>query len=161
MHNRPMADIPAVICLGEALVDRLGPPGGDPAVDQPVDDRLGGAPANVACALARLGTATAFIGRLGDDANGQAFRQSSRAGRSAGCAERCATTDAGGAGAPLLGGERQFQGFDGDRGQGFADQALALSQLEPSSATGHPRAWLLIGTIPLAYRRRRDVALGR
>ena len=63
----------SVICLGEALVDRLGPPGGDPAVDQPVDDRLGGAPANVACALARLGTPVAFAGRLGSDAIGAAF----------------------------------------------------------------------------------------
>ena len=63
----------SVICLGEALVDRLGPPGGDPAVDQPVDDRLGGAPANVACGLARLGTPVAFAGRLGHDAIGAAF----------------------------------------------------------------------------------------
>ena len=57
-----------VVCLGEALIDRLGPPGGDPAVDRPVDDRLGGAPANVACGLARLGTPVAFVGRLGQDA---------------------------------------------------------------------------------------------
>ena len=40
------AQWPGVVCLGEALIDRLGPPGGDPAVDRPVDDRLGGAPAN-------------------------------------------------------------------------------------------------------------------
>ena len=33
----------SVVCLGEALIDRLGPPGGDPAEDLPVDDRLGGA----------------------------------------------------------------------------------------------------------------------
>ena len=154
MHNRPMADIPAVICLGEALVDRLGPPGGDPAVDQPVDDRLGGAPANVACALARLGTATAFIGRLGDDANGQAFRQLFR---ERGVDQRAVQDDAQRPTRVVLvrrsaGGERQFQGFDGDRGQGFADQALALAQLKavwPELA--HPRAWLLIGTIPLAH----------
>ena len=50
---------PRVLCLGEALVDRLGPPGGDPATDLPCDDRLGGAPANVACGLARLGTPAA------------------------------------------------------------------------------------------------------
>jgi fructokinase len=61
---------PQVLCLGEALVDRLGPPGGDPlsAAPEQCDDRLGGAPANVACALARLGTAAGFLGRLGDDA---------------------------------------------------------------------------------------------
>jgi len=38
--------------------------------DDQVDDRLGGAPANVACALARLGTKTAFLGRLGQDTIG-------------------------------------------------------------------------------------------
>lgn len=36
-----------------------------------VDDRLGGAPANVACGLARLGTAVAFLGRLGEDSIGR------------------------------------------------------------------------------------------
>jgi fructokinase len=42
-----------------------------------------------------------------------------------------------------LEGERQFQGFDGDQGAGFADQAL-----EPVAL---PQArWLLIGTLPLA-----------
>ena len=67
------AQFQPVVCLGEALIDRLGPPGGDPAVDLPVDDRLGGAPANVACGLARLGTPVAFAGRLGQDAIGEAF----------------------------------------------------------------------------------------
>ena len=43
---------PKVICFGEGLVDRLGPLGGDPEFDLPVDDCLGGAPANVACGLA-------------------------------------------------------------------------------------------------------------
>lgn len=68
---------PQVLCLGEALVDRLGPLGGDPATAAPgdCDDRLGGAPANVACALARLGTPVAFIGRLGQDSIGDSFRE--------------------------------------------------------------------------------------
>ena len=75
-----MADLPAlaprVLCLGEALVDRLGPLGGDPSTASVADcdDRLGGAPANVACALARLGTPVGLIGRLGEDAIGAAFR---------------------------------------------------------------------------------------
>ena len=42
-----------------------------------------------------------------------------------------------------LEGERQFQGFAGDEGPGFADQAL-----EPAAL---PQArWLLMGTLPLA-----------
>ena len=53
-----------VIAIGEALIDRLGPPGGDPAFDLPVIDCFGGAPANVACALSRLGANVSFIGSL-------------------------------------------------------------------------------------------------
>ena len=36
-------DLPQVICIGEALVDRLGPLGGDPLYDHPLEDYLGGA----------------------------------------------------------------------------------------------------------------------
>lgn len=140
-----MLQSPAVVCFGEALVDRLGPPGGDPACDQPVDDRLGGAPANVACGLARLGSAVAFAGRLGEDAVGDAFmglfaargldgqllqRDSQRPSRIV-LVRRS------------FDGERQFQGFAGDRGYGFADQALEPVVLPEAR-------WLLVGTLPLA-----------
>ena len=40
-------------------------------------------------------------------------------------------------------GERQFQGFEGDQGAGFADQALEPVALPPAR-------WLLIGSLPLA-----------
>ena len=53
LHEYPE---PTIICIGEALLDRLGPLGGDPYLDKPTDDCLGGAPAYVACALARLGS---------------------------------------------------------------------------------------------------------
>jgi len=135
-----------VVCLGEALVDRLGPMGGNPALDLPVDDRLGGAPVNVACGLARLGTPVAFIGRLGADGIGARFLELFQ--------QRA--IDASGVQLDLQrpsrivlvrrawDGERQFQGFAGDRSAGFADQALTGVVL-PSDAV-----WLLIGTIPLA-----------
>ena len=135
----------AVICLGEALIDRLGPLGGDPAVDLPVDDRLGGAPANVACGLARLGTSVAFVGRLGQDAIGEAF---SRLFVERGLKTALLQRDAERPSRIVLvrrarDGERQFQGFAGDEGAGFADQALEQVAL--------PQArWLLIGTVPLA-----------
>ena len=135
----------SVICLGEALVDRLGPPGGDPAVDQPVDDRLGGAPANVACALARLGTPVVFAGRVGSDAIGASFVDLfARRGLDASLLQRDAVRPS----RIVLvrranNGERQFQGFAGDQGIGFADQALSPMSLPPAR-------WLLIGTLPLA-----------
>ncbi len=135
----------AVICLGEALIDRLEPWG-----SQPGQDCLGGAPANVACALARLGTPAALISRLGDDAAGEALL-------------RCCV----GRGVDLRGlqrdarrptrivlvtrdaqGDRCFGGFSGDRGEGFADQALDAEAL-PHALFAQSR-WLLIGSIPLA-----------
>ena len=135
----------SVICLGEALVDRLGPLGGDPAVDQPVDDRLGGAPANVACALSRLGTPVVFAGRIGSDAIGAAFVDLfAQRGLDASLLQRDSQR-------PTrivlvrraVDGERQFQGFSGDQGLGYADQALEPMTLPPA-------CWLVIGTIPLA-----------
>jgi fructokinase len=149
------APAPQVICLGEALVDRLGPLGGDPATapaDQ-CDDRLGGAPANVACALARLGTPAALAGRLGSDAIGEAFRQlllGRRVDLSALQSDPVRPSrivlvrrDAGG--------DRSFGGFSGDRGEGFADQALDAEALEVAlSPLLREARWLQVGTIPLA-----------
>ena len=141
-----MADPDAVICLGEALIDRLGPLGGDPACDQPVNDRLGGAPANVACGLARLRTAVSFVGRVGGDAIGAEFQHlfvqrgvdTSMLQLDPSHPTRIVLVRRFGDG------ERQFQGFAGDQGDGFADQALQPVAL-PSTAR-----WLLVGTIPLA-----------
>ncbi|TGG85811.1 MAG: carbohydrate kinase [Aphanocapsa feldmannii 288cV] len=140
-----------VLCFGEALVDRLGPPGGDPAGDRSSSqDVLGGAPANVACALAHLGTASALLGRLGRDAIGERFRVllARRAVDTAGLQwdERrpsrivLVSRDARG--------ERTFGGFCGDRGEGFADQAICADQLPAALFRG--ARWLLFGTIPLA-----------
>ena len=141
-----MADPDAVICLGEALIDRLGPLGGDPECDQPVDDHWGGAPANVACGLARLGTGVAFVGRVGGDAIGEDFQrlfvqrgvETSRLQIDPSRPTRIVLVRR------FFDGERQFQGFAGDQGDKFADQALQPVAL-PSTAR-----WLLVGTIPLA-----------
>ena len=145
---------PLVLCLGEALVDRLGPLGGDPATANPhdCDDRLGGAPANVACALARLGTPVAFIGRLGADAIGNSFQELLN---NRGVDLRGLQIDSQRPSRVVLvrrdaSGERVFQGFAGDRGDGFADQALNQAGLDPIwCALAAEARWLLIGTIPL------------
>jgi len=148
-----LASPPQVLCLGEALVDRLGPLGGDPAIDSLWDDRLGGAPANVACALARLGTPAAFLGRLGRDGIGQAFAELFA---ERGVDTRALQWDGSHPSRIVLvrrddEGERQFGGFAGDDGAGFADQALDTTELAaalgPLLATAR---WLLVGTIPLA-----------
>ena len=57
-----------VICVGEALIDRI-----KNKSNQEFKDFLGGAPANVACALSKLKIDSAFIGRLGIDEFGQRF----------------------------------------------------------------------------------------
>jgi len=134
---------PQVLCLGEAVVDRLGPQA----------DYLGGAPANGACALARLGTPVAWLGRLGNDAIGQRFAElfAARGVNIAGLQwdrERPSRVvlvqrDANG--------DRAFAGFVGDRGLGFADQVVdrrALAAVvEPAFAAAQ---WLLVGTLALA-----------
>lgn len=146
---------PQVLCLGEALVDRLGPLGGDPATASPAecDDRLGGAPANVACALARLGTPVALLGRLGDDAIAASFQELLR---DRGVDLRGLQLDSQRPSRVVLvrrdaTGERVFQGFAGDQGQGFADQGLNRGQLSLAwPALSASARWLLVGTIPLA-----------
>ena len=132
-----------VISIGEALIDRLGPPGGDPTFDNPVTDCFGGAPANVACALSRLGVNVSFIGSLGTDPCGNKFKNL--------MIDR---------GINIIGlqqdefrptrvvlvrrdvdGERTFGGFEGDNGFGFVQDWPLVS---------HEAKWLIIGTIPLA-----------
>ena len=70
------ADWPAVVCLGEVLIDFVARDG-DLPLQQATNfhKAAGGAPANVAVALARLGTSVAFIGKVGGDAFGQSLRE--------------------------------------------------------------------------------------
>ncbi|AFY72853.1 sugar kinase, ribokinase [Synechococcus sp. PCC 7502] len=51
-----------VLCLGEILVDQIASPS-----SEKISKYYGGAPANVACGLAKLGTTSAFIGCIGTD----------------------------------------------------------------------------------------------
>ena len=57
-----------VVCLGEALIDLFATPAGVPLKEaNSFVPAPGGAPANVAVALARLGIDVGFIGRVGND----------------------------------------------------------------------------------------------
>ena len=57
-----------VLCIGEALIDRIRNKS-----NQGFTDFLGGAPANVACALRKLKIDSIFIGSLGNDDYGKQF----------------------------------------------------------------------------------------
>ncbi len=57
-----------VICIGEALIDRIRNKS-----NQEFTDFLGGAPANVACALRKLKIDSIYIGSLGNDDYGKKF----------------------------------------------------------------------------------------
>ena len=57
-----------VVCVGEALIDRIRNKS-----NKEFTDFFGGAPANVACALRKLHIDSAFIGRLGSDKYGKKF----------------------------------------------------------------------------------------
>ena len=142
-----------VIALGEALIDRLGPLGGDPSVDLPVTDCFGGAPANVACALSRLGADVSFIGSLGNDDFGQSFKKLliNRGININGLQQDNLRPTR----IVLVrrddGGERSFEGFNGDKGLGFADQAISREQIIKDWPMVIDQAkWLVVGTIPLA-----------
>ncbi|MEO0685836.1 MAG: carbohydrate kinase [Cyanobacteria bacterium J06649_11] len=62
---------PRVLCLGEILYDVLADQlGRSVSTVESCTSYPGGAPANVACALVKLGTSTGFIGAVGEDEPG-------------------------------------------------------------------------------------------
>ncbi len=64
--------MPDVICLGEALIDFIPFESGCPLEGVSAFRKApGGAPANVAAGLSRLGTPGAFLGKVGDDPFGR------------------------------------------------------------------------------------------
>lgn len=67
---------PFVVSMGEILFDLIGSPAVvDVAESEMFTPKPGGAPANVAVGVARLGTPSAFIGMVGDDAFGRKLRR--------------------------------------------------------------------------------------
>ena len=142
-----------VISFGEALIDRLGPLGGDPSCDKPVKDCFGGAPANVACALSRLGVSVSLVSALGNDPIGKDFKNLmiDRGINIFGLQEdKLRPTRI-----VLVrredNGERVFGGFEGEKGLGFADQAISKKKIiQDWQLVSKKAKWLIIGTIPLA-----------
>ncbi len=55
-----------ILCVGEAVIDRIYEMGENISSDKYID-YLGGAPANIAISLNRLGKKSSFVGRIGND----------------------------------------------------------------------------------------------
>jgi len=74
-----MPNMPDVIALGELLIDFVPTVSGTRLVEAPAFIKApGGAPANVAVGLARLGASSGFMGQVGDDAFGRFLAQTLR-----------------------------------------------------------------------------------
>ena len=71
--------MPVVISHGEMLIDFVSTVNGVSLIEAPSFLKApGGAPANVAVGLARLGVSTGFLGQVGDDAFGHFLEQTLR-----------------------------------------------------------------------------------
>ena len=153
MNNKAIARRPAkVICLGEILFDCLADELGKSVSEvKSWTSYPGGAPANVACALVKLGTPSAFVGRVGKDPEGRELVQllQSIGVDLSGIQydERVATrqvyvtrTDEG---------DRIFAGFGDKQPDEFAD-AYLQAQLLPTKLFQEAE-YLVLGTLELAY----------
>ena len=153
MNTKAIAHRPAkVICLGEVLLDCLANDLGK-SVSEVTSwtDYPGGAPANVACALSKLGTPSAFIGCVGRDGLGKElvlFLDSLGVNVSgvqytekAPTRRVYVTRD--------LSGDRTFAGFGKRRADEFADAYLQAEMLPESLFL--EAEYLVIGTLELAY----------
>ncbi len=116
-----------VVCIGEALIDRIRNKS-----NHGFTDFLGGAPANVACALRKLKIESIFIGRLGSDKFGEKFiTQFNKLGVNLDFLQfdndlstRVVNVDRD------KFGDRFFSGFEGSSHKLFADEALSKKLIE-------------------------------
>lgn len=143
---------PRVLCLGEILFDCLADQLGLKLEEvKSWTPYPGGAPANVACALIKLGTPTAFIGAVGEDEPGnELVKLLEDVGVETIGVQRHPT-------APTrqvyvtrdLAGDRTFAGFGEYDTSEFADTRLQAKQLPDSLF--QEADFLVLGTLELAY----------
>jgi fructokinase len=140
-----------IVCLGECLVDRLFEVGKNPKkASEKWIDYPGGAPANVATAIAKLGTPTRMMSGLGKDDMGDWLVQVIEAQGVHCQIQRVAT-------APTRivlverdeTGDRRFVGFSDPDPSAFADAYLAPEWIEGIDFAGVD--YLVMGTLGLAY----------
>lgn len=143
---------PRVLCLGEILYDCLADqPGREVAEVESWTPYPGGAPANVACGLVKLGTPAGFIGCVGSDQPGEELVSLLRGRKvditgvqrhpQAPTRQVYVTRS--------TSGDRSFAGFGEHATTEFADTYLAGHQLPESLFLGAD--YLVIGTLELAY----------
>jgi len=143
---------PRVLCLGEILFDCLADQLGLKLEEvKSWTPYPGGAPANVACALVKLGTSAGFIGAVGEDEPGNALvKLLQEVGVDTTGVQRHPT-------APTrqvyvvrdLAGDRTFAGFGKYDTSEFADTRLQAQQLPISLF--EEADFLVLGTLELAY----------
>lgn len=141
-----------VLCVGEVLFDNLADQLGQ-SLDQVTSwtPYPGGAPANVACALVKLGTPAAFVGCVGSDAEGDTLVDLLQ---SIGVDLRGLQRHPSAPTRTVFvtrseSGDRQFAGFGHHPAGDFAD-AFLLGPLLPVDL--FPQAqFLVLGTLELAY----------
>ncbi|WP_160299592.1 carbohydrate kinase family protein [Leptolyngbya iicbica] len=133
-----------VICLGEVLIDQVVDTLGRR------QNYAGGAPANVAVALARLGLPVGFVGGVGRDAEGQYLIQTlQQQAVDCGGLQHCDAPTRIVEVTCTAAGDRTFGGFIGGATTDFADTQLAAPQLPFTSLS--TAACLVTGTLGLAY----------
>ncbi len=148
---------PRVLCLGEILFDCLADQLGR-SLEQVESWTAypGGAPANVACALVKLGTPAGFVGCVGEDEPGNALVQLLQdVGVDSTGVQRHPT-------APTRqvyvvrseNGEREFAGFGELNTTEFADAYLQASKLPVSLF--EDADFLVLGSLELAYPQTRE-----
>ncbi|CEJ44584.1 Fructokinase (PfkB) [Umezakia ovalisporum] len=143
---------PRVLCLGEILFDCLADQLGLTLEEvKSWTPYPGGAPANVACALVKLGTSAGFIGAVGeDDPGNQLVKLLEEVGVDIAGVQRHST-------APTrqvyvvrdLAGDRSFAGFGEYDTSEFADTRLQGQKLPESLFENAD--FLVLGTLELAY----------
>ena len=146
-----------VICLGEVLFDCIA---NDLGVTmdrvQSWKSYVGGAPANVASALAKLGTSAAMVGCIGEDVLGDsAYRYLTQQGVSTQGIQKTSQF-------PTrqvyvlrsLEGDRFFAGFSQPYPDAFADAYLRATRLPERLFV--EAEYLVIGTLELAYPQSRE-----
>jgi len=73
--ERQMPTQPKVTCFGELLIDMISTTIGDLTQTENFLKKFGGAPANTAVGLAKLGTNVSFIGKVGNDPFGHFLKK--------------------------------------------------------------------------------------